>query len=125
MIFDVRAQASCNRKMENKNLGMAIRLMDANYTQWTYGRQDVRHILAVPADDAWHECSVNLEDARQWQVFRLDGNHCYAAEQPDFSVLSAVIVEVGSEAEPRPGAGEGELEISNIRLEPSLDSSPQ
>jgi hypothetical protein len=123
LVLDVlaRKEAALNAisVAQKRPLGLAVRLIDALATQWCYQRGDMRRMFEVPVDDRWHALEIDLEDASSWHVFEADGNHRYAAEQPDFSVIPGLVLEVGSAggaARIRPGRGTGELHVAHIRL---------
>lgn len=95
-------------------LGVAFRLIDGQATQWTYGNRDMRQVFRIPVSDAWTRIALDLRG--DWELFESDGNYHYAADKPRFTVISAVVIEVGTPGGSRPGAGAGELEISAMRL---------
>lgn len=121
LAFDVRAprKGPGNAEYEQRNeaLAIAVRIFDARATQWCYQARDTRRSFPIEINDSWSSVCVDLRDG--WVRFDADGNYFYAADRPDFSVIAAIVIEVGTIGAPRPGPGTGELEICRIRM--SLD----
>jgi len=117
-VFDVRAPQSDQGNADRKEpLAIAARVVDAWATQWSYSTRDVRRMFCVPVSDSWRSVVLDLRNDDYWCLFKQDGNYYYAADRPDFSVIAAVVIEVGMNGDgERPGPGTGELEISRIRL---------
>ncbi len=118
LAFDIRAptQGRGNKEPDQggKALAIAIRLVDGRATQWCYQTRDTRHSFTIAVSDSWTSVYVDLMSG--WARFDADGNHYYSADHPDFSVIAAIVIEVGTVGAPRPGPGMGELEIARIRL---------
>ena len=50
-------------------------------------------------------------------LFQSDGNYLYGPKEPDFKIISSVIVEMGKYKVPgRPCEGEGVIDIRSIKL---------
>jgi len=119
LVFDVRApQLGQGNADGNEPLAIAARVVDARATQWSYQRRDVRVMFDIPVSDRWCPIVLNL-NSNDWVRFDGDGNYYYAVDRPDFSVIAAIVIEVGTKGAVRPGPGSGVLEISRIRLSTS------
>ncbi|UVT21594.1 MAG: hypothetical protein H8K03_06740 [Nitrospira sp.] len=118
LVFDVRAPREGLRNAENeqanKALAIAVRIIDARATQWCYQARDTRRCFTIEISDSWTSVYMDLRDG--WVRFEADGNYYYAADRPDFSVIAAIVIEVGTVGAPRPGSGTGELEICRFRM---------
>ena len=115
LVMDVRAPASGEGNTgSDMTLAVAVRLIDAQATQWSYAKRDLKKMFSIPVSDDWSNIVVDLHN--DWELFRSDGNHRYAGNRPDFSVISAVVIEVGTPGANRPGPGIGEVEVSGLRL---------
>lgn len=118
LAFDVRAprkgRGNAEHEQRNEALAIAVRIIDARATQWCYQARDTRRSFTIEISDGWMSVCVDLRDG--WVRFDADGNYHYAADRPDFSVIVAIVIEVGTVGAPRPGPGTGELEICRIRI---------
>lgn len=65
--------------------------------------------------DSWVTLSIDLH-ADTWTLFGADGNCRYGGAQPDFSLISAVIIEFGGWSKQRPGPGLGVVQVKDFRL---------
>lgn len=118
----------------NKNVLLAFRVVNGWLQHWHYAKQsDTYTTYLLKKTDNWQFIALDLNDSNNWRLFKGDGNYIYGNEQVDFSIISSIIFEFGSleksEAEKypksrfiertRPGRGQGEIEIKNIKLSKS------
>ena len=115
LLFQARARKGAELNADGAAIGVSVRLVDRAGTHWSAQFKDIYIIHEIPVDDQWHEMAVELTSTN-WQMFASNGNHLYATERPDFSVIPAVVVEFGSPSPPRPGPCNGEVDIKDFRL---------
>jgi hypothetical protein len=96
---------------------IGIRVVDALTTHWEYCHVAHEYILTKISGEGWQQFQIPLHDSKLWSVFEADGNCRYYDDQPDFSQILAVVVELGSEMEGRPGPGGGVVELRAFELE--------
>jgi predicted nucleotide-binding protein len=119
LVFHARAPISAlNSQLKERGrlVGLAIRIIDRRGTQWKFQEEHHTKVFPIPVDDEWHDVRIDLKPGA-WIKFPADGNHLFAEERPDFSVISAVIAEVGAWADGDPNHGTGEVWISNLYLD--------
>jgi hypothetical protein len=106
------------RSGELREVQLGIRIVDALKTHWMYSYLEGYKPLYVGKTEPkeWQEFKVDLSGGN-WQVFKTDGNALYHDERPDFSMILAVIVEVGKRNALRPGSGKGVLELKDFAVE--------
>ena len=63
-----------------------------------------------------HVIDLSYDD-RRWRVFDADGNSLYHDPKPDFSMILAVVVEVGRRSAQKPGSGRGIIEFKDFVVE--------
>jgi hypothetical protein len=100
------------------SVSIGFRVIDALTTHWEYCH--IAHeciLMNINAGGSWQEFEVRLDDPTRWAVFQADGNYRYHDDQPDFSRILAVAVEVGSNAKGRPGPGSGTILLRGFHLE--------
>ncbi len=101
---------------------LAIRVKDALGTYWEYAdsHDDYIPFVVTKSQAGWQTYTIDLK-AKSWKVFPPDGNSKHPANQPDFSEIKGVVVEVGSLNNPgalrRPGPGLGRVDIRAVRLD--------
>ena len=101
-----------------RKVQLGIRIIDALKTHWIYSYLEGYRALVVDYNEAekWVEHIVNLSGGR-WRVFETDGNALYHGDKPDFSMILAVVVEVGKRNAGRPGSGKGIVELKDFTVE--------
>jgi hypothetical protein len=116
--FSARIPSNVDAVPACASVHMAARVVDALATHWGYCDVDHEYVL-MPVDAAkgWQEFEIPLKDLNRWSVFKADGNYLYHDEQPDFSQILAVVVEVGSGGAGRPGPGSGVVLLKDFRVE--------
>lgn len=74
--------------------------------------------LLIKTDDDWQKRSVDLEDKNSWQKFKSDGNRENPSTEPDFSVISGVVLVLGgyNNSGYIPTPGNGTIDIHEISL---------
>jgi len=98
-------------------VAVAFRVIDRLGTQWHCARGDQFYtVILKPGQPA--EAVLKIRDASTWRLFDADGNRLYQAADPDFSMIAAIIVEVGGSlgASRRPGGGSGTVLVTSIAL---------
>ena len=103
-----------------REVQIGIRVVDAMMTHWMYALQDGYKPLYVKYGEVeeWVPHTIDLSDhPARWKVFQADGNHLYHDRRPDFSMILAVVVEIGSKNAQRPGSGNGVLELMDFAVE--------
>lgn len=95
-------------------VALGYRVVDRLGTHWMWGTGTR---AACIERSAWEPFHIDLAD-RSWSVFYPDGNARYAAQQPDFSLIVAVVLEFGSDQGEgrRPGEGQGIVHLRNFHL---------
>jgi hypothetical protein len=101
-----------------RKVQLGIRIIDALKTHWIYSYLEGYRALVVDYNDKeqWAEHTIDLS-GRRWKVFETDGNALYHAEKPDFSMILAVVVEVGKRNAGRSGSGKGVVELKDFSVE--------
>jgi hypothetical protein len=117
--FSARALSSTEATPGSETtLAIGVRIMDALTTHWEYCRVAHEYILmSLSAGEDWKEFEILLGDPTRWSVFHADGNYRYHDDRPDFSKVLGVVVEMGSKAKGRPGAGSGTILLKGFCLE--------
>ena len=99
-------------------VAFGLRVVDALTTHWEYCRRPHEYIQwKVKPGGGWTPFSIPLDDPQHWSVFAADGNWLYHDDEPDFSQVLAVVMEVGSVAAARPGAGKGCIQFKCLRAQ--------
>lgn len=95
-------------------IALGYRVVDRLGTHWMWGTGTR---AACIERSTWEPFHIDLAD-RSWSVFYPDGNARYAAHQPDFSLIVAVVLEFGSDQGEgrRPGEGGGIVHLRNFHL---------
>jgi len=94
---------------------MGLRVVDALKTHWIYSREEWYKALYAEKGE-WSEQTIDLSKAK-WNVFPTDGNALYHDDKPDFSMILAVVVEVGGRSPGRAGGGKGVVDIEDFSVE--------
>jgi hypothetical protein len=98
-------------------LAAVFRVVDRLGTQWSYARGPDYPLVEILQPGESREVLLNLADPCCWRLFEPDGNWAYHAAGPDFSIIAAIVVEVGGPyGNRRPGVGSGTLIIRSIRV---------
>jgi len=96
----------------------SLRVRDRRGTYWKYACHKSSYWqFDVPADGQWHTRRIDLRDATQWEVFLPDGNAAFPGEQPDFSIITDVVFEIGDRGGDRPVPSTGTIDIGPITLD--------
>ncbi|MDJ0615457.1 MAG: hypothetical protein QNJ63_01715 [Calothrix sp. MO_192.B10] len=130
--FDMRLRKEVENDSDNVEVG--FRLVDGWLQHWHYSYTDnegyikvlLKHYCQLTSNEtvsAWETFSLDIENREFWHLFLSDGNYKYGSKSPDFEIISSVIFEVGCREEemegalePKPGPGQGKVDINNIRL---------
>ena len=95
-------------------LCLAFRLIDRFGSHWAFAKGDTYQMESL---DSHSPKTVRLDlAAPTWVLFGADGNWRYAGNEPDFSLVSAVVIEFGGPAKQRPGPGSGVVEVTGFKL---------
>jgi len=115
--FSTRIPADVEEK-DLKKVQLGIRVIDALNTHWIYCYLEGYRALFVDSNETagWTEQTIDLSP-NKWKVFETDGNSLYHDELPDFSMILAVVVEVGGRNAGRSGSGKGVVEFKDFTLE--------
>jgi hypothetical protein len=112
--FKARAISKSGRSEQNDRIGIAVRVINGKFQHWDYGSasREYYHLPVSALDSEWVSISINLSDLRSWYHFSSDGNQ-YISEpertSPDLTVLSGLIIKLGSCGPDGPGLSRGEL----------------
>jgi len=97
------AQASLdgnNLGEDTDRIGLAIRIINGKFQHWDYGSgpREYYQLAIATSDSRWTPISIDLNDSSSWHHFTSDGNQYvseFDSEQPDFSVLSGLVIKLG------------------------------
>lgn len=101
-----------------RKVQLGIRIIDALKTHWICSYLEGYRALVVDYNDTeqWVEHTIDLSGGK-WKVFETDGNALYHGGKPDFSMILAVVIEVGKRNAGRSGSGKGVVELKDFTLE--------
>jgi hypothetical protein len=100
-----------------KEVSIGVRVVNGWLQHWEYSDKPGEYIQFAVEGNAWRKIQVELNSAH-WSLFQGDGNLHHGPANPEFKILSAVVLEVGSYNVPgRPGPGAGILDIRQVKLE--------
>ena len=98
-------------------VAVGFRLIDRLGTQWSYAKGPDYHLVETIPPGGTADAVLKLDEAHRWRLFEPDGNWVYHAPCPDFSVIAAIVFELGGPyGNQRPGVGGGTVVIRDIRL---------
>ncbi len=99
-----------------EKVSIVVRVVNGWLQYWVYEDKPGESIQFPVEGGEWRRFSVDLRSTH-WHLFRSDGNMYYGPKKAGFSIVSGVILELGSYNVPgRPGPGEGMVDIRHIRL---------
>jgi hypothetical protein len=117
LAFEARIprEASQNSRQLEK-VSIVVRIVNGWLQYWVYEDKPGESIQFLVEGSEWRRFSVDLRSTH-WYLFHSDGNVHYGPKNAEFSIVSGVILELGSYNVPgRPGPGEGMVDIREIRL---------
>jgi len=117
LTFEARIpeEASQNERLLDK-VSVVIRIGNGWFQYWVHADKPGECIQLLVEDSEWQRFSLDLRSTH-WHLFPSDGNVHYGPKNADFEIISSVVFEFGSYNVPgRPGAGEGMVDIRQIRL---------
>lgn len=107
-------------KKSLSEIGISIRLVDAELQHWTYSVDGkVPRLGMVHSKDNWQELAIDIKvekNEKKWRPFEEDGNYLYGSKKPNFSVIALVFLEFGGNGELGLKEGFGSIAIRDIRL---------
>jgi len=92
---------------------ISIRVANGFCQHWAYGL-DGRY-LAFPVTEAWNRIEIRLT-SDEWWLFAVDGNYAYGPRNPDFNIISSVVLVLGGAGMTEPGPGRGTVLVRNLHL---------
>ena len=111
----VRVQNASQSATDSISVG--FRVVDRLGTHWSYAKGPDFHIVTNLAPGEAKDAICSLDVSKNWQLFSTDGNRKYKADDPDFSIISAIVIEVGGpNGNRRPGTGKGSVILKGIYL---------
>lgn len=99
-----------------ETISVGIRVVDRLGTHWSYAKSGDYHFVTNinPGETKEAICDLN---SKHWVLFTPDGNRQYHVGAPDFSIIPAVIIEVGGpNGNRRPSVGRGTILLKGIYL---------
>jgi hypothetical protein len=105
------------KSSKKEKLILTIRVVDRHQTHWEY-RQPQGHSIPceVMPDRNWQFCQADLQDLSKWTLFVAGGNTKFAEKTPDFSILTAIVIVVGTQGNNDTFGGVGALDIADVRI---------
>ena len=116
--FEARVpeETTSGKELLLREVALGIRLVNGYFQHWEYSVHPGEYILFPIRGGQWQSASIDLT-ARTWHRFKSDGNHLLGPDEPNFEIICAVVLELGSDSGPiRPGSGEGFIDIRRIQL---------
>ena len=122
-LFDARIpEENETEKDENlKKIVLAFRVINGYMQHWEYANHPREYIQIPVEGNIWQTFALSLNDLDKWSLFDSDGNTIKGPKEPNFDVISSIILKVGRDTKKgEPGDGKGIIDIRRIKL--SLDS---
>ncbi len=99
-------------------VGIAFRLIDRLGTHWSYAKSGTDFLTTILKPGAREPIKINLSTMHYWTLFEVDGNWIHHAKNPNFSLIAAIVIELGGpRGNQRPSEGSGTVIIHRIGLE--------
>ena len=114
----IKARVQKNDDTYLENIAIILRVCDKNLTYWEYANVPGQFTQICVATGDWQDIHVDLTNHNQWQKFKSDGNRENPSLNPDFSVISGVVLALGgyNNIGQNPKPGKGMIDIHEISL---------
>jgi hypothetical protein len=93
---------------------VSVRVANGFCQHWAYGA-DGRYLL-FQVTETWNPIEIWLTRDERWWLFAVDGNYAFGPQNPDFSLISSVVLVFGGPGMNEPGPGRGTVLIRNVHL---------
>jgi hypothetical protein len=98
-------------------VSVGFRIVDRLGTHWFYAKGPDYYMVTNLAPGEAKDAKCNLGNTKWWMLFPPDGNSKYKADYPNFSIIPAIVIEVGGpNGNRRPGIGKGSILVKGIYL---------
>lgn len=110
-----------NETQENENfkdIALAFRIVNGYMQHWEYAGRNKEYRQIHVNSNKWKTFYLDLGDSNKWSLFDADGNQIKGPKDANFDVIASVVIKVGSYtgAAEEPGAGEGIIDIRELKL---------
>jgi len=114
--FEARTP-NLKKSSKKENIAFGVRVVNGWLQHWEYSDKPGEYRQFQINNSSWKKHQVELHGS-SWNLFQSDGNRFQGPTKPDFNIITAIVIEVGTYNVPgRLGNGAGIIDIRQIKLE--------